>query len=130
MHLFAFFYMTTFSYVSTVEDAFFSPFYSFSFFVKKLSVYKCVDLCLGLLFDSIDPSVFFNANTMLFLKNHYCFLVEIEIRVDDTSLAVVEDSFSNHVFFPYKVEDCSFKICKKLCWNFDGNCIEFVDCFW
>jgi hypothetical protein len=33
-------------------------------------------------------------------------------------------------FFLYEVEYCSFKICKKLCWNFDGNCLESVDCFW
>jgi hypothetical protein len=32
--------------------------------------------------------------------------------------------------FPYEIKNCSFKVCKELCWNFDGNCIECVDCFW
>ena len=26
-------------------------------------------------------------------------------------------------FFPYEVENCSFKVCKKLFWNFDGDFI-------
>ena len=29
--------------------------------------------------------------------------------------------------FPYEVENCSFKVCKELCWHFDGNCIESVE---
>ena len=32
--------------------------------------------------------------------------------------------------FPNEVENCSFKIYKELCWNFDGDGIESVDCFW
>ena len=32
-------------------------------------------------------------------------------------------------FFTHEVENCSFKVYKKLCWNFDSDCIESVDCF-
>ena len=32
--------------------------------------------------------------------------------------------------FPYEVENLSVKVCEQLCWNFDGNCIQSVDCFW
>jgi hypothetical protein len=32
--------------------------------------------------------------------------------------------------FPYEVEYCSFNVCKELYWNFDGNCIEFVNWCW
>lgn len=32
--------------------------------------------------------------------------------------------------FPSEFEYCSFKVCKVLCWNFDGDCIKSVDCFW
>ena len=34
------------------------------------------------------------------------------------------------VVFLYEVEYDSFKVCKKLCWNVDGDCIETIDCFW
>ena len=30
---------------------------------------------------------------------------------------------------PYKVENCSFKVCVELCCVFDGDYIESVDCF-
>jgi hypothetical protein len=30
----------------------------------------------------------------------------------------------------YEVENCFFHVCEELCWNFDGDCIESVDCFW
>ena len=33
------------------------------------------------------------------------------------------------LFFLYEVENCSFKICKGLCWNFDGDCSALVNCF-
>ncbi|KAL6084356.1 hypothetical protein STEG23_031659, partial [Scotinomys teguina] len=30
----------------------------------------------------------------------------------------------------HKVEYCSFGVCGELCWDFDGDCNESVDCFW
>jgi hypothetical protein len=34
------------------------------------------------------------------------------------------------LFFPYEVENCSFKVCKELCWNANENYIESIGCFW
>ncbi|KAL6084921.1 hypothetical protein STEG23_007227, partial [Scotinomys teguina] len=31
--------------------------------------------------------------------------------------------------FPYEVKYCSFQVCEELCWKFDADCIESVDCF-
>jgi hypothetical protein len=33
------------------------------------------------------------------------------------------------LLFLYKVENCPFKVYKKLCYNFDGDCIESLNCF-
>ena len=33
-------------------------------------------------------------------------------------------------FFSYEVEYCSFKVYEELCWDFDGDCIESINCFW
>ena len=52
----------------------------------------------------------------------------LEVRDGDSSHSsfIVHDCFSDHgVFvFPYEVEYFSFKVCKELCWNFDGNCLN------
>jgi hypothetical protein len=32
--------------------------------------------------------------------------------------------------FPYEAENCPFNFCEESCWNFDEDCIEYVDCFW
>jgi hypothetical protein len=32
-------------------------------------------------------------------------------------------------FFPYEIKNCSFYVFEELCWNFDEDCIESVDCF-
>ena len=61
-------------------------------------------------------------------------VVEFEVRNCDASRSsfIVQDCFGYPVFFvfPYEVENCSFKVFKELWWNFDGDCIESVDCFW
>jgi hypothetical protein len=31
---------------------------------------------------------------------------------------------------PYEIEGIGFSISIKLCWDFDGNVIEFLDYFW
>jgi hypothetical protein len=32
---------------------------------------------------------------------------------------------------PYEAKNCPFKVCKELCWNFDGDCsCQSVDYFW
>ena len=44
---------------------------------------------------------------------------------------IVHDCFSYPGFFifPYEVDNWSLKVFKQLCGNFDGDCIESVDCF-
>ena len=58
----------------------------------------------------------------------------LEVRVDDASRSspIVQGCFGYPGSFvsPYKVEDYSFKVSEEMCWDFDGDCIESVDCFW
>ena len=88
---------------------------------------------LGLQFYSIDlPACFYNSTIQVF--NHYYFVIQLEARDGDSSRSsfIVENCFGypGVFFFPYEVENCSLHISKELCWNFDGDCIESVDCFW
>ena len=60
---------------------------------------------------------------------HCCSVVQLEVRDDDSprSSFIVQDCFGYLGFiFSYDIESFSLK----LCWNFDGVCIESVDCFW
>ena len=34
------------------------------------------------------------------------------------------------VVIPDEFENCSFYLYEELIWNFGGDCIESVDCFW
>ena len=64
---------------------------------------------------------------------YYCSVVQLEVRDGDTSISrycIGLLLLSCFFLFLYEVENCSFKVCKELCWNFDGDCIESVDCFW
>jgi hypothetical protein len=69
---------------------------------------------------------------ILFCFYHYCSVVQLKFRDGDTSRSsfIVQHCFSYHgIFaFPYKVDHFSFKVCEELCWNFDRNYIEYVDC--
>ena len=38
--------------------------------------------------------------------------------------------YSRFVAFPDEFENCSFNVSEKFCFDFDGDCIEPVDCFW
>ena len=65
---------------------------------------------------------------------YYCSSeVQVEIRGDDTSSSsfLTLDCLSHPGYFVFihEVENCSFKVCKQLCQNFDGDFIESVDCF-
>ena len=45
---------------------------------------------------------------------------------------IVQDCFSypGIFVFPCEVEYYSFEVCEDLCWDFDGDCTGFLDCFW
>jgi len=65
---------------------------------------------------------------------HYCSVILLEFRGDDfpRSSFIVEDSFSYPGFFLFQMNlqiALSISI-KELSCNFDGDCIECVDCFW
>ena len=63
----------------------------------------------------------------------YCSsVVEFEVRDCDASRSsfIVQDCFGYPEFiYPYAVEYCSFEVGEELCWDFDGDCIQSVDCF-
>ena len=64
---------------------------------------------------------------------HYCSVSQLEIRNGDTSRSplIVQGclGYSGYFVFPYEVESCSSKVCKRLCWNFNWNFIEALDIF-
>ena len=68
-----------------------------------------------------------------FCFHHYCSVVQLVVRdVDSPSSFIVKNNFPYPEFFviPDEFENCSFYLCEELSWNFDEDCIEFVDCFW
>ena len=89
-------------------------------------------MCGLILFDSIGKPICFYSYTKLF---HYCnSVIKLDIRDCDASGSsfIVQDCFRYAGFFvfPYEVDYCSFNVFEKLCWEFDGDCIESIDCFW
>jgi hypothetical protein len=131
MDQFIFFYMQTVRTALFVEDAVFFPLFFFGFFVKGqvtigVSVYFWVFNSIQLIHLSVSVPI-------LCGFYHHCSVVQLEVRNSDSSRSsfIVENSFHNSgsFVFPYEVENCSFHVCEELIWNFDGDCIEFVDCF-
>jgi hypothetical protein len=59
--------------------------------------------------------------------------VQLEVRNGDPhgSSLMVENCFHSPGFFDIldEVENCSFYLCEELSWDFDGDCVESVDCF-
>ena len=112
--------------VPFVEDAFIFPLYVFDFFVKYqifigMWVYFQVFNSVLLINLSVSISISFRA----VLKSGMVIPIEV--------LFIVQHCVSYpgfFLFFPYEVENYPFKVSKELCWNFYGDCIEFVDCFW
>jgi hypothetical protein len=65
---------------------------------------------------------------------HNCSVVQLEIRHSDSPRGsfIVEHGFCYPGFFVIPVEFANFPfyLDEELSWNFDGDCIESVDCFW
>jgi hypothetical protein len=80
----------------------------------------------------------FNSIPLIFqyhaVFNHNCSVIQLEVRDGDStrSTSIVENSFCYPKFFviPDEFENCPFYLGEELSWNFDGDCIESVDCFW
>ena len=64
---------------------------------------------------------------------HYCSVIQFEIRDGNfpRSSFIVENSFCYPSFFviPDEFANYSFLLYEELSWNFDGDSIEYVDCF-
>ena len=43
---------------------------------------------------------------------------------------IVETSFCYPFVIPDEFANCPLYLCEELSWDFDGDCIEYVDCFW
>ena len=78
-------------------------------------------------FDSIlliNLSIFMSISCDFY---YYCSEVQLTIRDRDTTrnYLIIQDCFSYPGFFVflYEIENCSFKVCNVLCWNFDVNCM-------
>ncbi|XP_018644101.1 hypothetical protein Smp_191100 [Schistosoma mansoni] len=115
-----------------VEDAFFIPLYIFSFFVEdqmfvrvwvNTRIFNSIPLVCLSIFVPI-PSCF----------QDYSSIIELEVRdIDASGRCLVEQGcfgYPGSFVFPYKIDYCSFKVCEELCWDFNGDSIESVDCFW
>jgi hypothetical protein len=45
-------------------------------------------------------------------------------------LRIVFANLGYFLTFPDEIENCSFHVFEELCWDFDGDCIESIDCLW
>jgi hypothetical protein len=103
------------------------------FFLSKI---KCLWVCVFI----SGPLVQLDWSNSLFLyqyhavfKNDYYSVIHIEVRDDDSyrSSLIIQDCYAYPGFFVflYEVENCYFKVHKKLYWNFVKDCISSVDYF-
>ena len=88
-------------------------------------------LFLSLQLDSIDQPV------CLFLCQYHAAIITIALQYSLKSGMVIPPEvlllyrivlaiLRCLCFFPCKGENCSFKVQKELCWNFDGNCTMLI----
>jgi hypothetical protein len=63
---------------------------------------------------------------------HYCSVVKLEVTVGDSpSISFIAKNcfhYSGFFAFPDEFENCSFRVFEELCWDFDGDCNESIDC--
>ena len=118
--------------VPFVEDALPFLLYGFGFFVKIH-----VSICMWVYFwvFNLVPLINLSVTTSMPCSfYYYCPVLQLEIRDGDTSRHsfIVPDCFSytGSFVFPYQVENCSFKVCREFCGNFDRSCIQPLDRFW
>ena len=93
MDLFVFFYN---AYIQLCQHHLLKRFFFHGIIFGSLSSIKYVNLCVGLLLESIDQCVCFYANAVFF--PYYSSLLEIEIKDGDTS-SVVQDCFHYPILF-------------------------------
>ena len=119
----------------SVEDAFFFPLWFSSFFIKNQ---VSIDVWIYVwVFDLINMSVFMPVPW----RFYYChYVVYLDISNGDipevlllcrmvSVLAIFVFVLFIYLFVSIWNEYCPIKVRKELCWNFDGDCTESVDCF-
>ena len=133
MYLFSFFYIQTASQTGTIcQRCFLFSLYIFSFFVKDQ-----VSISVQFYFWVFNPIPLINASVCLPIPcsfYHYFSVVKLEVRDGDSPSCslIVKNCFcySGFFAFPDEFENCSFHVFEELCWDFDGDSIESIDCFW
>jgi hypothetical protein len=115
-----------------IEDAL-----SFSFVWFALSVRNQVSIGVWVYFRVFDSIPLTNLCVPIKIPcsfYYYCFVTQLEVRDGDIyrSYFIAQDCFSYLVLYeiPFEIQNCSVKVCKELCWDFDGKYIESVYCFW
>ena len=112
-----------------VENAVFFSLDGFSFLVED-------EVTIGVwvhfwVFNSI-PLVYLSVSIPVQCSFYYnCSLVKRLVRNGDSTRDsfILEKSFCYPRFFVFPDEfgDCSFKVCKRLCGNFKGNCSKLLE---
>ena len=117
---------------SFIEDAFFIPLYIFGVFVKDQ-----MTISVSFYFWVFNSILLFNMSVSLPILcsfYHNCFVVKLDVRDGDSPScsSTVKNCFhySGIFSFPDKFENCSFYVFEELCWDFDGDYIESIDCLW
>ena len=123
-----------------IEDASFFSIVYFWRLCQRSSDGNCVVLFLGLQFYFIDQHVCLCMNTMQFLSLLLCSKLEVRDGDSTSCSFIVKNCFHYSGFcflffvfcfaFPDEFENCSFHVFEELCWNFDGDRIESIDCLW
>jgi len=110
---------------------YFFPLYYFGFFVKD-------QVSLGmwhyfLVFNSIPMTNLSVIVPVLYCFHSYCTIEQLSSKMVIPPEVVLWLRFfhsSGYFIMPYDLENCTFHLCKELSLEFDGDCIESVDCFW
>jgi hypothetical protein len=113
------------------ENAGFFPLDGFSFLVKdQVSIGVWIHLWV---FNSI-PLIYLSVIVPVPCSfYHNSSVVQLNVRHSDSTRGsfIVENSFCYSRFFivPDEFANCPFYLSEELSWDFDGDCIESVDCF-
>ena len=130
MDLFGFFYMHPSGLTSTICWRYYL--YPSVYFWVPYEVSGVCGFMSGSLIHVIDHCFCSCAAAVLFY--YYSYVMGFKARDSDAfhSSFIIQDYISSLILFclfPHEAENCSVKICVKLCWNFEGGCIKSLDCF-
>jgi hypothetical protein len=61
---------------------------------------------------------------------HNCSVVRLNVKHGDSTGDFFYSCYPKFFIFPDEFANCSLYLSEELSWNFDGDCIESIDCFW